>query len=211
MSQGIEPSPGDGDLDKDLVLPKEPQDRYRLRAQRIFATWPQNNTPKEEVLERIRRMDHIESALVCEENHADTDGKHLHAVIVLTQRYSKRGFQELDALAGSHGNYKACRSLPASIRYVMKDGNYAAWNMDLSSYTNQNKKKTPKTTKSTEMAMMIREGGTMDKLDDADPGWTMMNKRKAEEYMAWQAAKKARSSLEKFPQLDPMEYQEGKF
>lgn len=199
----------EGVLVKDAAIVEAPQDRnFRLQAKYLFLTWPQNESKKEEVMGRIQKLPNCVSAVVCEEDHQESDGKHLHAVVILSQPWKKRGFAEFDSLAGSHGNYKACRSLPDSIRYVLKDGNYCCFNLDPNQY--QEKKPNKKTeTKSSAMADIIKNGGTLDTLDQADSGWVMMNKRKAEEYMAWQHAKRMRASLQPLPAIDLEAYVEG--
>lgn len=198
----------EGVLVKDAAIAEAPQDRsFRLQAKNLFFTWPQCEAKKEEVLERIKALPNICSAIVCEEDHNESDGRHLHAVIMLSQQWKKRGFTEFDRLAGQHGDYKACRSISNSIRYVMKDGCYVSFNLDTEQYKTDPKEK--KETKSAKMAEMIKNGGTLDTLDQTDAGWVMMNKRKAEEYMAWQNAKRMRASLQPLPAIDLDSYVEG--
>lgn len=197
-------------------IPHATQDRFRLQAKNFFLTWPQCNTPKETVLDRIKLLPDYSHAVVCRENHADDLGVHLHAFISFTKQQNKVGTKWLDDLAGKHGDYKAARNVPASVQYVIKDGDIVFDGFDPVQYCLlKNKKKSPVAAftngkePAREMAAeMIRDGKTLFELDDAMPGWIMMNKRKAQEYIAFIAVKKARLSLKEWVPLDLDNYVE---
>lgn len=108
------------------------------QAKNLFFTWPQCDETKEVVLSRIRELfgSRLLTAIVAEEKHQNGD-PHLHAFVSLSEPYRCRSNQELDALAGQHGNYQAARSPRQVIRYVTKGGNYLLHGKDqewLSSY-----------------------------------------------------------------------------
>lgn len=190
------------------------QDRFRIQAKNFFLTWPQCETPKETVLNRIKLLDDYHHAVVCRENHADDDGVHLHAFIAFSKQQNKVGSKWLDDLADSHGNYQSAKNVMAVVNYVIKDGDIVFDGFDPVQYCllgARHKSTAPSTGKDSAReiaAEMIRDGKTLFELDDAMPGWIMMNKRKAQEYISFVAVKKARLSLKDWVPLDLDNYVE---
>jgi len=94
----------------------------------------------------------------------------------------------------------------------MKHGNYIYHGFDpVSLVINAQKHKGPDGGPSrsiaTSVATLIKEdGATIDDLDAQSPGYVLMNKRKLEEYIAWQKVKKA--ALSKQPWIPP-KHKEG--
>ncbi len=141
--------------------------------------------------------DKLDFAVVCEEDHAEREepsthpslsnlppfppGKHLHAVIALKEKTRIRGADCFDHLAGSHGDYRAARHLQASVKYVVKDGNYLSHNIDVEAYLKAAQKKT-----STMIAIKCKEGLSIREIDEADPGFMLMNLSKVKAYLQFQ-------------------------
>lgn len=147
---------------------------------------------------KIQALANVDFAIVCREDHKEDDGVHLHAVIAFKSVVRRRGHQWLDDLAGKHGNYQAARNLTDVIKYVLKDGDWTAFNIDPVEYLGQRgKKKSTKSSKLSELANVIKEQptATLDTLDDMDCGAVLMHKRKLEEYISYQQAKRARVNL----------------
>lgn len=199
---------------KEIATTPATQVRFRIQAKNFFCTWPQCDTPKEEVLERIKSLPNYSHAVVCKENHQDEHGVHLHAFFSLTQLLNTRSFQWLDDLAGKHGDYSAAKNVMASVNYVIKDGDIVFDGFDPHAFVRaKSQKKSPaaslgKKSTSSQAAQRIMEGADLFQLDDEMPGWILMNKRKAQEYISFVATKKARLSLKPWVPLDLDNYVE---
>lgn len=182
---------------------------FRLQAKFMFLTWPQCDTPKEVVLANLKKLPTFEYAVVSRENHHDSAGVHLHAFVAWTKQVNKIGAKWLDDIAGKHGNYQAARSNLKVVQYVIKDGNYVSDGFDPALYISQamNKKSRaksigdPSKSKASQVASKLASGDTLDDIDAFDPGYMLMNKRKIEDYMAWQSVK--RMALAKLPYVRP--------
>jgi len=198
-------------VDEDHVLwTRKPAGQFLLQARYLFCTWPQCTTPKETVLDRIKLLPSYDFTVVCREDHADDAGEHLHAFIAFNKVNRKKGYKWLDDLAGQHGNYRAARNNQASVRYILKDGDVVFDGFNPTTFVANLEKHTKAKgpSKSMVMATMIKDGKTLDDLDELDPGWMMMNKRKAEEYLAWTQVKKARLAITPLPAIDLDSYEE---
>jgi hypothetical protein len=179
--------------------------RFRLEGKSLYLTYPKCDVPKETVMANIKLLPDLAQAIVAHEKHAD-GSSHLHCYIFFNKQIRKYGFKWLDELAnGHHGNYQTCRSKLAVIRYVTKDGDYISFGIDPTKYLKQveNHEATRKVTD--EFAIMMKEKPdlTIDDLDDINPAWVFRNKRKAEEYLLYQATKRAKTVLNAWPTLDP--------
>lgn len=107
--------------------------RFRMRSAKFFLTWPQNDTPKEAVLGRIKeKFNDIKYAVVCEETHVD-GSPHLHAILVLGSPLNVNQCDYFDDLTGKHGNYQTCRSPKKTLEYVIKDSQYVSFGIDVKS------------------------------------------------------------------------------
>lgn len=117
--------------------------KFRLRGKQLLLTWPQNNTDMDLVLTNLVDLfkTNLTFAIVAQELHKD--GKeHLHAVISLAKRIDWTNMKKLDQVAGGkHGNYQTCRSLIASVKYVVKDGRYVAHGVNVETFLKQAKMK----------------------------------------------------------------------
>lgn len=162
--------------------------KFSLRGKNFFFTYPQNETSKEIVLENIKSLfgDNLSYCLVCEEDHHDTDGKHLHVLIQAKRRIAfsgRAGLKKLDELAGKHGDYKPRRGTEVeAARYLIKDGNFCTYGFEPTFeewLAAKDKKRNPK---SLIIADALRNGSTLREVKDLDPGFYMMNQRKIIEF-----------------------------
>lgn len=192
-----------------LPLPDAVRARFRLQAKYFFLTWPQCDTPKEVVLERIKALPHYDYAVVCRENHQDATGVHLHAFVAFKQQINRKGIIYLDDLAGKHGNYQSARDNAKVVRYVTEEGDYIADGFDPLTYlmaalSHKSTKNATKNGKSKAfiVADLIINGKNIDDIDAYDPGYVLMNKRKIEDYVGWQRVKKARLDKLAWPGID---------
>lgn len=104
--------------------------RFRLQAQAVFLTWPQCPLSKQEALNQIKaKLGDIEYAVICEEDHHETDGRHLHAVVIAARRFTTRDARFFDLVGPDrsyHGEYRGVdkRRVQDPINYVKKDGDF---------------------------------------------------------------------------------------
>jgi len=111
------------------IVPKD----FRLCAKYLLLTYPQ--CPLERglvvgILKEKLRAWNPKYILACEEDHHETDGKHIHAFAALGRRTNIRSPSQFDiewAGVTYHGNYQAARNPSAAMRYVGKDGLTYSW------------------------------------------------------------------------------------
>ena len=102
--------------------------RFRLSGKHHFLTYPQCPISLGVAVNLIKALykEKLEYALVCQERHKEKDkegccGLHLHAVVVLKNRWDIRNQNALDLTHQGityHGNYQRVKSLYGSIKYV---------------------------------------------------------------------------------------------
>lgn len=169
---------------------------FRLNCKNFFLTWPKCEFSKEQCLENIKNYfteEMVSFAIVAQEKHADGD-EHLHAVVSLKKRKDIRSANVLDQLVGGkHGDYKSCRNLISSVRYVVKDSQYVVWNLNVEEYLSLASKK--QNTKSAIVAGQLMDGKSLSKINQENPGFVMMNLRKIQEYQAFLALIRIREDL----------------
>jgi len=126
--------------------------RFSLDGQKFFITLSRNDTTKEDAMDRLKELfkDNLEYAIVSREIHkADNiditlnkSQYHLHIIFKTLNRY-KANKQDCWDIIGGHGEYEAVRCEEYAIKYVIKDGDYIAYNIDTSKYLQLKTKKTP--------------------------------------------------------------------
>lgn len=119
--------------------PKAKPRPWRLQAKRLYLTYPQCATTKEEVLSSLqdRFGDQLKWYIICEEQHLDGT-PHLHLALELNDTYSSRRPNDLDSLVkspglpnGKHGNYQAMKNMKKCVEYVSKAGNFISHGLNL--------------------------------------------------------------------------------
>ena len=122
------------------VMPKG-----QIQYAQVLLTYPQCERSKEELLEFLQGIEEICCAIICKENHHETDGEHLHAWIKYnkTQRIANSKWGNNWDWNGIHGHYDkvtcSTRSIADTVKYVMKDGDVLVWNCDPEALMNPNK------------------------------------------------------------------------
>lgn len=101
--------------------------KFRLKGKGLYLTYPQNDTTKEEVLERAKELwkDNLNEYVIAIEDHKDGN-PHLHCYFKLENEINYKNFKKLDWLGGKHGNYQIQRSPKHVLSYCIKDGDYIA-------------------------------------------------------------------------------------
>lgn len=100
-----------------------PSRRFRLRTTQLFLTYPQCSLTPEEALTMLRdRLPNLSEWIIATEKHQDGQS-HLHCYLKLATQSNITDPRHLD-LDNFHGNYQACRSRKAVMKYVQKDGQF---------------------------------------------------------------------------------------
>lgn len=111
----------------------------------VLLTYPQCTRSKEALLEFIQTLKEAQCAIVCHENHHETEGEHLHAWVKFSskQRIGRGKWGSLFDWGDIHGNYAkvtcSTRSIADTVKYVMKDGDTLVWNCDPEALMNPGK------------------------------------------------------------------------
>jgi len=163
-------------------------EKFRIAAKNLFLTYPRCSEAPHMVRDRIvhELKQDIAFLIVAHEKHKDEAPEaavedHLHVVISLIRRREFRGkkwMEIFDHFAGQHGNYKACISLKASLKYVMKEGDYLLHphDFDLDSVL------VGKTGKAKICSQMIISGASLQELEQWDSGYVLQNLKKIKDY-----------------------------
>nr|WDW25924.1 MAG: replication-associated protein [Canine stool-associated circular genome virus] len=117
----------------------------QIKFSQVLLTYPQCERTKEDLLEHLQEIEGICCAIVCKENHHETEGEHLHAWIKYSesQRITASKWGENWDWDGIHGHYDkvtcSSRSIADTVKYVMKDGDTLVWNCNPEALMNPGK------------------------------------------------------------------------
>lgn len=166
----------------------EPRRKLRINAKNLFLTWPKNEGDSADIMNRIVEhfgMENISYVCVSEEEHEDGT-PHLHAVVCLKAKTDiKDAIPILDSIGGKHGNYQAARKVLDVIKYVKKGGHFVETGDCPES----------KTEKITSLvANALRNGQSLEQVDEMDPGFFLKNQRAIKEYSTFQQRKKLKAT-----------------
>lgn len=158
--------------------------RFRLRTKKLFLTFPQCEKGKQEVLPKLTKLakSEIEFCVVAQEKHKD--GKdHLHCVM-LVKKPQEWPVKELDKLTGKRGNYQNAKNVYNTLKYVIKDGNYALSPTNFPLEEWMKKKKEKKNPKSIIIAQAIMDGKSLKEINEIFPGFLLQNLSKVKNYQS---------------------------
>lgn len=117
-----------------------PANKFRINAKRFFITFPQCDTPKQEVFDNVKLLPHYQSCIVARELHEDGH-PHIHILLICSKELNIRDPRYFDSLAGSyetpvlgnphkfHANVGSVRKFQACITYTRKSADYLEDNM----------------------------------------------------------------------------------
>lgn len=116
-----------------------------FKVSQALLTYPQCTRTKEALLEYLKGRGDILCAVVCHENHHETEGEHLHAWVKL-EKIRDLGATQWGSFFdwdGIHGHYDkvkcTSKSIADTVKYVIKDGDYIDWNCNVDTIINPNK------------------------------------------------------------------------
>ena len=158
--------------------------QFRLSTSKLALTYPQCDADKDQVLARIHDCfgRTLKWAIVATENHQDGN-KHLHVGIKLERRRDIRSSNMLDDLAGSHGNYQNMRDQYDWVRYIVKDGDFVSYGIDVQQFLERKKRRLGEV--AFKVAKMVKAGKKLGDIDAEHPGFVMKNMDKIQKYIEW--------------------------
>lgn len=166
---------------------------FRMQGRNFTLTYPQCTTTKEAAAKNLEDKygEQLVGYVVSEEAHKDGT-PHLHAFVQFMKKQHIRKPDHFDFVAGQHGSYEVTKNIRNWITYVTKDGKYVAKGLDVEAI------KRKKASKSTDIARMLMEGKSLEEINEVDPGYVMLNKRKLEEYESWIQVNQEKKSKEEW-------------
>jgi len=179
-----------------LPSPTTSSKHFRLTAVNIFCTWPQSTATKEEVLKRIMATAGAEWAVVCQEDHRETDGVHLHAVVHFKAKKNFKSTSQMDQWGGKPGHYEATKNLKLSVIYITKDGDWIAEGIDVDKFC-----KEKSSAKSTIIADMIKKEVPIGDIMEKESGFFLLHSNQIRNFAAEWSARKAAKLLMGFKEV----------
>lgn len=106
---------------------KEPK-KWRFNGKNFGLTYPQCTAKKEDLLKFLVGIldKYSPKIVVCEEDHHETDGQHLHASINCDKTFDTVNTKKFD-YEGHHPHFEPTRNTTQWLQYVTKDGNYCVY------------------------------------------------------------------------------------
>lgn len=95
---------------------------FKLDGQRFFLTYPHADIIPNDLWTFVNTLQEVLWARICKETH-ESGEPHVHAVFSFKKRFQTRDPRIFD-IDGKHPNIQGVRSVPKSLDYVSKDGNY---------------------------------------------------------------------------------------
>lgn len=161
--------------------PQPPTTRFQLRAKNVALTYPQCDLAKQHLYDalRLRCGDNLVGCLVAVERHADGN-THFHAYLRFSEVFSSRDSRVFD-IDGHHPNVQSCRSPRSWIRYCLKeDPEPLSFGVELTQGGSGERL-------SDLIARRIDSGETLAQIRESNPGFLLLNMRKALEYQSFAA------------------------
>lgn len=104
--------------------------KWRRKGKQFIITWPQCDLDKEQVewtiVERWRLKSKVKFMLTCKEEHKNTSGWHLHALVIFEEptNITAEDFSIKTVKKTYVAHVEGVRSVKASIEYIKKDGDW---------------------------------------------------------------------------------------
>jgi len=162
---------------------------FRIQTKSLFLTFPQCDTSPTRFQQLINQFfgDNLEKGVVCQEDHKDEEGLHLHAAICLKERFRSSDPRVFDGLVDPakhpHIQTKFHKGVLKAFQYVMKDGNYLPLGrgFDLEEFLKAALAK--KNTKTSLILKDIKSGQKLDDLVEDHSEFLLHNLKKVKEYL----------------------------
>jgi len=174
--------------------------QFQINSKSIFLTVPQCDYPLSDFRSNIvaffrSRSNAIVHGVVAQECHQDGNF-HLHAAFTLAGPLRSTDPRIFDALAGKHPNVQSRfkGGVKKAYEYVMKEGNFLPLPDETFSLTDFLSTK-KKDSISERVARELRNGVSLDELDELVPAYMLQNLRKVGDYSNFLGLKKRRSEF----------------
>lgn len=149
------------------LIPLEVTKNFRINCKRLFITFPQTDTLKDDAAEKLKSNTKTNdcSFIVAQERHQDGN-THLHVYIEKPSNFNFRDPKYFDFITGKHGNIQKVRSKEAVIGYVCKEGEFICHKIDPSAIIQkmkmqqEKKRKRESSTKSHKIFEYLKNGNT---------------------------------------------------
>lgn len=163
---------------------------FRLRAKKIFLTYPQCPLPKYQAEQNLTFVygEQLLWYIIAKEQHED-GSPHLHLALEFREEFRTTKPDAFDFVGEKHGNYQAMKNQLNCVKYVTKGGNYISQGIDVEAILMK------KAGKHGEVARLVLEGKTLEEINEENPGYVLNNKRKLEEYIAWNQKRNLKKTL----------------
>lgn len=161
--------------------------RFQLRAKNVALTYPQCDMDKRACYDALRLLcgDNLVGLIVAAERHADGN-PHLHCYLRFLETFSTRDPRHFD-LDGHHPNAQSCRSPRAWIRYCFKeDPEPLYFGVETPAEGGSGQRL------SDVIARRLESGETMAQVCQTNPGFLLLNMRKALEFQSFVARESLR-------------------
>lgn len=175
---------------------------FRISAKRFFLTFPQCDTDKAICADRITAKwgDKVVAFAIAAEHHAATEqdpigGPHLHMIIHFDKQKEITRQDAFDFIAEKHCNIQSQKGTMKQVaEYLTKeDENPLCFGCDLEAAKSKQKSIFG------QLAERIKDGKTLDEIDDEFPAAVLNHKRKLDDYMSFQEAKRRRIEVRENP------------
>lgn len=181
---------------KDSVQTEEkvgtvPARPFRFNAKTLFATYPHCDVEPSVVLGRILdrwTSANIDYCVVSSETHSD-GSPHIHLLVQFKSKQDIRNVRILDDLGGKHGNYQAVRKILSTIDYIKKGGVWIENGIPPSTTTSVTE----------QIAKRIREGGSLEEVEEEHPGYFLLHQRNIVQYANFVNIKRSRQLVKRPP------------
>lgn len=94
--------------------------KFRINSKKVFLTYPQTDITPEMVRQNLeQKYPETNAYIISQEDHNDTEGKHIHAYIDFANKLDTKNEHYFDELGGKHGNYQSVKEKHSTIKYVL--------------------------------------------------------------------------------------------
>ncbi len=171
----------------DPVVPPKSKS-FRTFGTKFFLTFPKCDLePTVAIATVLTKYPDLKWIVCAQEKHMDLTN-HLHLCIWLKKKISYRSPTHWDFIAKKHGNYQVARNVVKVLKYVTKGNTFVSHGIDVPSYL---KSKVSKKGSSFELlAASMRDGISLEALDDLHPALVLQNLRKIQDYQQFLKRKK---------------------
>ena len=128
---------------------------------------------KETAMSNIKEKwgNQLDSTVVCEEAHKNGN-PHIHVTLSFGEQ-KRLKFEQFDFICMKRGKYEVTRNPIGAIKYLIKEGNYLQFGIDVEAkIKSQN---TKRGVAFETVAKLIRQGKRIDEIDDEYPGFVLQN------------------------------------